>query len=451
MKDKRPRDYWNPKTELMPKEQLRELQLRKLKATATWAYERSPLWKKKFGETGLRPEEIRSLEDIEHIPFLTKDEWLKAQEDDPLFGDTLAAPLQTALRYHQTSGTSGRTPLRVLDSRKDWDWQAEMWAYGLYAFGIRSTDVVYVPFSYGVFIGFWGAHYAAEKIGALVIPGGGYGSEARLKQIIDLGVTAVVCTPTYALHLAQVAAEVGIDLTEDSRVEMLIHAGEPGANIPNTKKAIEDAWGAKAGDFVGMTESGTIFAFECNEQCGAIHIIEDHFYEQVVDPATGKPLGYGQKGERVMTSFGRGIIPCMRYRTGDLVERVESTHCSCGRTFDLYQGGILGRIDDMKIVRGVNVYPTAVENIVREYREINEFQITIARQGPMDEIVVKIEPKPKVPRSSYPQLMKKLSNDLSAAHEGLRFNIVTADPGTLPTFELKARRLQDLRPPIRNP
>jgi phenylacetate-CoA ligase len=429
----------------MPRHELEALQLRKLQATVDWAYHRSPFWRRKLDGARVKPEHIRSLEDIRRLPFLTKEEWLQSQGTSPLFGDGLTASADLAMRYHQTSGTSGRTPLRVLDGRKDWEWQAEMWAYGLYAFGVRPQDVVYLPFSYGVFIGFWGAHYAAEKIGALVIPGGGQGTEARIRQILELGATVVVATPTYALRLAQAAVEMGVDLARDSKVELLIHAGEAGANIPSTKRAIEEAWGARAGDFPGMTESGTICAFECNEQCGAIHIIEDHYYEEVVDPVSGEPLGYGQRGERVMTSFGRGLMPVLRYRTGDLVERVEARACPCGRTFDLYRGGVIGRKDDMKIIRGVNVYPSAVENIVREYEEINEFQIVITKEGPLDEITVKVEPRPEVAESAYSALRERLGEDLAAAHEGLRFGVEVVKPGTLPTFELKAKRLQDLR------
>ncbi|MBI4318281.1 MAG: phenylacetate--CoA ligase family protein [Chloroflexi bacterium] len=445
MAQKRPVGYWNPKTELMPREQLRELQLRKLKATVQWAYDHSRLWRRKFDRVGHEPGEIRTLDDIQLIPFLTKEEFLQAQTSAPLFGDTLAAPVALALRYHQTPGTSGRTYLRALDSRKDWEWQAEMWAYGLYAFGVRSTDVFYLPFGYNVFIAFWGVHYGAEKIGALTIPGGAQPSEIRLKQIKELGATVVATTPTYALRLAQMAEDMGMDLANDTKVDLLILAAEPGANIPATKRAIEEAWGAKVGDFVGMTEAGATVAFECSEQCGGVHITEDHFYEEVIDPRTLKPVGYGQRGERVMTSFGRGIMPVLRYRTGDLVEKVESNFCACGRTFDLYKGGVLGRTDDMKLIRGTNVYPGAVENIIREYKEISEFQIVLTREGYSDEITVQIEPRADVSDERLNHLAYDVSADLAEAHEGLRFNVVITEPGTLPKFELTSNRLQDLR------
>ncbi|MDO8688808.1 MAG: phenylacetate--CoA ligase family protein [Dehalococcoidia bacterium] len=443
--EKRQTGFWNPKSELASREELRQLQLRKLQTTAEWAYARSPFWRRKLDAAGVRPGDIRSLDDIRRLPFLTKQEWVKGQEDEPLYGDYPAAPPEVAIRYHQTSGTSGRTPLRVLDGRKDWEWVAEMWAYGIYGFGVRSNDIAYVPFSYGIFIGFWGAHNALEKMGVLTIPGGGQSTEVRVNQILELGATVIVATPTYALRLAQVAGQMGIDLARDSKVELLIHAGEPGANIPSTKQAIQDAWGGRAGDFPGMTECGTIFAFECNEQPGAIHIIEDHFIEEVIDPDSGEPVGYGERGERVMTSFGRGIMPVLRYRTSDLVEKIEASSCPCGRTFDLYQGGIIGRIDEMKIIRGVNVYPSAVENIVRGYHEVNEFQILITKTGHLDEIKILVEPTQDTDSGTYGNLAARLASELANAHEGLRFVIEVVEPATLPTFELKARRLKDMR------
>ena len=180
---------------------------------------------------------------------------------------------------------------------------------------------------------------------------------------------------------------------------------------------------------------------------GAIHIIEDHFIEEVINPKTGEPVNYGERGERVMTSFGRGLMPVLRYRTGDLVEKIEASSCPCGRTFDLYRGGIIGRIDDMKIIRGVNVYPSAVENIVRGFHEVNEFQIVISKDGPLDEISVRVEPSPETNQSTVAGLGARLAADLASAHEGLRFGVEVVEPGTLPTFELKARRLVDTRRP----
>ena len=204
-------------------------------------------------------------------------------------------------------------------------------------------------------------------------------------------------------------------------------------------------WGGKCGDTAGMTEIGTIMIFECDHQPGGPHIIEDHFVEEVLDPDSGEPVGYGERGERVVTSFGRGFIPLIRYRTKDLVQKVPHTVCGCGRTGDLYEGGILGRVDDMKLIRGTNVYPRAVEAVVREHQEVEEFQIVISRKDVQDEIAVRGELKPGLDER-WPRLQAQLQKDLADAHEGLRFNVERANQGELPRFELKAKRLQDLRP-----
>ena len=439
-------EYWNPKHETMPREQIEQLQLAKLRRMAEYANERVPFHQRKFKEAGFSPDQLRSLDDLRRIPYMTREEWMESLQDKPLFGDLLSTDPTNAIRYHLTSGTTGRTPIRVLDSAKDWEWIAEMWCYGLWGFGIRPEDTVYFAFGYGSFIGFWGAHYACEKMGALVIPGGAQTTEARIKQIVELGVTAVASTPTYALNMWAKAREMGIDLAKESKVNKIIASGEPAGSIPAAKRQLEEAWGAKCGDTAGMTELGTIMIFECSHQPGGTHIIEDHFIEEVIDPETGEPVGYGELGERVVTSFGRGFIPVFRYRTKDMVMKVPAATCDCGRTWDIYDGGIRGRWDDMKLIRGTNVYPRAVEAIVREYEAIEEFQIYVWRKGDMqDEITVNVEVKPDY-EEQWLDLHYRLSKDLSQAHEGLRFNVDKVDYGSLPRFELKAKRLVDARP-----
>jgi phenylacetate-CoA ligase len=243
--------------------------------------------------------------------------------------------------------------------------------------------------------------------------------------------------------MAQEARALGIDLAS-SAVKRVILSGEPAGSIPATKKLIEEQWGAKAGDTAGMTELGTIVVFECEEQPGGTHIIEDHYIEEVIDPETDQPVPYGEMGERVVTSFGRGFIPVLRYRTRDLVVRVPGSTCPCGRTFDIYEGGIRGRVDDMKLVRGTNVYPRAVEALIREHAEIDEFQIHLfTADGIRDEIEILIE----VPDESVDAdaLCRTLGKELADAHEALRFNVRTAELGSLPRFELKAKRVLDDR------
>jgi phenylacetate-CoA ligase len=435
--------YWNPRHETMPRDQLTDLQVRKLRALVEWADASVPWQSQRLRAAGVTPGQIDSLEDLRRIPFMTREEWMEGQLAEPPYGPNVAATPARAIRYHMTSGTTGRTPLRVLDGSKDWEWIAEMWCYGFWGFGIRPADVVFFAFSYGTFVGFWGAHYACEKIGCLVLPGGNMTTEARVRQIFDMNATVVCSTPTYALRMAQEARSLGLDLAAGP-VQRLILSGEPAGSIPATKRLIERQWGAKAADTAGMTELGTIMIFECAEQPGGTHIIEDHFIEEVIDPESGAPVGYGDSGERVVTSFGRGFIPVLRYRTRDLVRKIPWDNCACGRTFDIYDGGIRGRVDDMKLVRGTNVYPRAVEAIVREYEDIEEFQIHLfTRDGIRDEIELLIEVSDS--RTDTDDLLADLGKRLSQAHEGLRFGVRVAEPQSLPRFELKAQRVNDER------
>jgi phenylacetate-CoA ligase len=435
--------YWNPRHETMPREQIEALQVRKLQSLVEWADAKVPWQAKRLRDAGVTSDSIQSLDDVRRIPYLTRDEWMDAQLEDPPFGSILAAPKEAAIRYHMTSGTTGRTPLRVLDGLKDWEWIAEMWCYALWGFGVRPADTLFVAFGYATFIGFWGLHYAGEKIGCLTLPGGAMTTDVRVKTLADMGATVVASTPTYALRMAQEAKALGIDLAAGP-VERLILSGEPAGSIPATKHLIEELWGARAADTAGMTELGTIMIFECDRQPGGTHIIEDNYLEEVVDPETDQPVGYGEMGERVVTSFGRGFIPLLRYRTRDLVIRVPASTCSCGRTWDLYDGGIRGRVDDMKLVRGTNVYPRAIEAIVREYPAVDEFQIHLfTAEGIRDEIEVLVEiPDPDADSA---RVLSDLGHSLADAHEGLRFGVRQVEDGTLPRFELKAKRVLDDR------
>jgi len=435
--------YWNPRTETLSREQLDALQLRKLRDHVAWTLAHAPWQAGRLRAANVTPESLRTLDDVRRIPFLERGEWMASQIADPPFGEVLAQPREAGIRYHTTSGTSGSRPLAVLDGPKDWEWIAELWCYALWGFGIRPHDTIFFAFSYGTFVGFWGAHYAAEKLGCLVLPGGNMTTEARVRQIVDTGATVVCSTPTYALRMAQEAQALGIDLPR-SAVSRLILSGEPAGSIPATKRLIEEQWGARAADTAGMTEVGTIVMFECEHQPGGAHLLEDHILEEVVDPLTDEPVPYGEEGERVVTSFGRGFIPLLRYRTRDLVRRVPASTCPCGRGFDIYDGGIRGRVDDMKVVRGTNVYPRAIEEIVRRRDQVDEFQIHLyTADGVRDEIEVLVE-WPGVGGDDDP-LLRELRRELSEAHEGLRIGVRLAEPESLPRFELKARRLVDER------
>jgi phenylacetate-CoA ligase len=436
--------YWNPKTETLDRERIEALGLAKLRRQCQWAAARSPWYRRRFAADGFEPAQLRSIDDLRRIPLLTRDDWMASQDANPPYGEIPVVGGEGAIRVHTTSGTTGRGPLRAIDSRKDWAWIAEMWCYGIWGCGVRPVDTAYIAFGYGSFIGFWGLHYAMEKVGVLSVPGGAQTTESRALQIIDFGATVVASTPTYAIRLAQEAERLGIDL-RGSAVSRLILSGEPAGSIPQTKALIEEQWGAKAYDTAGMTEIGTIMVFECAHQPGGTHIIEDQVIEEVLDPATLEPVAYGERGERVVTSFGRGTIPLLRYRTGDLVCRVPADTCTCGRGFDIYEGGILGRVDDMKVIRGTNVYPRAIEAIVRGFPDVEEFQTVIAHEGIRDEIKLRVELKPDRPEEGWDRLRNELHRRLAHAHEGLNFQIERAGAGELPRFELKAKRMIDLR------
>ena len=438
-----PSPYWNPRTETLGREQLDALQLRKLRDLVGWTLAAAPWQAQRLRDAGVTAESIRSFDDLRRIPFLERKDWMASQIEDPPYGAVLAVEPEKAIRYHTTSGTSGSRPLAVLDGPKDWEWIAEMWCYAFWAAGVRSRDSVFFAFSYGTFVGFWGAHYACEKLGCRVLPGGNMTTDGRVRMIAESGTTVVCSTPTYALRMAQEAESLGIDLAA-SPVRCLVLSGEPAGSIPATKALIEERWGAMAVDTAGMTEVGTLVMFECEHQPGGPHVIEDHFIEEVIDPESGDPVGYGELGERVVTSFGRGFIPVLRYRTRDLVCKVPASRCRCGRTFDVYDGGIRGRVDDMKVVRGTNVYPRAIEEIVRHVEGLEEFQVRLyTEDGIRDEIEVLIELDG--PGDDVDATLRDLGRRLADAHEGLRFGVRLAEAGSLPRFELKAKRLKDER------
>jgi phenylacetate-CoA ligase len=436
--------YWNPRTETLPREQLEALQLTKLRDLVDWTLASAPWQAERLRAAGVDSSAVlRTRDDIRRIPFLTRDEWMESQSEDPPFGAVLAQPVEAAIRYHTTSGTSGSRPLAVLDGPKDWEWITEMWCYALWGFGVRRADRIFFAFSYGAFVGFWGAHYAAEKLGCLVLSGGNMTTEARVRMLAETETTVVCSTPTYALRMAQEAQSLGIDLAAGS-VRKLVLSGEPAGSIPATKALIEEQWGAETADTAGMTEVGTIVMFECDHHPGGAHVIEDHYLEEVIDPETGEEVGYDAEGERVVTSFGRGFIPVMRYRSRDLVRRIPAERCSCGRTFDIYEGGIRGRVDDMKVVRGTNVYPRAIEEIVRHHAEVEEFQVRLyTADGIRDEIEVMVE-CPGGDAEADP-ILDALRTELASAHEGLRIGVRRVDADSLPRFELKAKRLVDER------
>lgn len=427
--------YFNSEIECSEREILIQYQFTRLKRLLREIYQRNPFYTQKFKEAGIVPDSISSLEHLSHFPFTTKDELSRDQEEHPPFGTNLTYPLKEYVRYHQTSGTTGK-PLRVLDTRESWEWWIKCWNYVYRAAGVGWGDRVFFGFSFGPFIGFWSAFEGAQSIGCLSISGGGQDSLQRLKLMLETQATVLVCTPSYALRLASIAEENGIDLAKSS-IRITLHAGEPGASIPATKKRIETAWGAKCFDHAGATEVGA-FGYECSVQPGGIHLNEGEFIAEVIDPNTGKPVPVGKRGELVLTNLGRWGTPVIRYRTGDLVELNEDP-CECGRRFVRMMGGILGRVDDMITIRGVNIFPSAIENIIRQFHQVEEFRVEVYREKEMEELHLTLEIKGS--EEEKKQIQEKVFQALRV-QLNLRTHITLAEPGSLPRFEMKARRFK---------
>jgi phenylacetate-CoA ligase len=374
---------------------------------------------------------LKHAERFQDIPFTTKQQLVEDQANCPPFGTNLTFPLENYTRIHQTSGTAGK-PILWLDTPESWDWWLRCWAEVFKGAGVRRGDRVYVAFSFGPFIGFWAAFEAAQRMGLMTISGGGQSTEQRLQSILHREATVLVCTPTYALRLADAAREQGVDIRR-SAIRTTIHAGEPGAGIAETRKRIQESFGAKTFDHVGMTEMGA-YGFECEEQSG-LHVNEDEFITEMIDPATLAEIEDGQKGELVLTNLGRVGMPLIRYRTGDLGV-ISREPCRCGRRGARLVGGVLGRADDMITIRGINIFPSAVENIVRRYPEIVEFAIEVYRHRQMHELRLKVEIT-GAPKGVIDRLAQAFSNDLR-----IRASIEHVADGSLPRFELKSRRLR---------
>jgi phenylacetate-CoA ligase len=388
-------------------------------------------YRKKF--SACATSDIDSLEKLKQFPFTTKAELVEDQLLHPPFGTDLTFSPNQYIRVHQTSGTTGN-PLYWLDTEESWDWWAECWKEIFQAAGLRSDDRIFFAFSFGPFIGFWAGWEGARKLGALAISGGSQSTGQRIKSILDHQATVLVCTPTYALHMATEAEKTGINLARDSSIRITIHAGEPGANIPSTKKRIANVWGAQCFDHPGATEVGA-FGFECEAQPGGVHINESEFIAEVLNPNTGEAIAEGEQGELVITNLGRIGSPVIRYKTGDLVQP-SAQPCPCGRPFVLLDGGVLGRVDDMIVIRGVNVFPSAIENIMREFPQVEEFRIETFEKESLRQLKLILDPRSD---QAAQGLEEKVGQRLRE-RIGFRPQVELVTPGTLPRFELKAKR-----------
>ena len=424
--------YFEESVETMPRKALEALQIEKLCSMLEQIYGRNRFYTDKLDAAGIHPDSIQTLDDLKRLPLTSKSELVQAQSDALPFGSNTTFEESAYSRFHQTSGTTG-TPLRVLDTPESWDWWGRCWGHVLAGAGLTENDRMFVPFSFGPFIGFWAAVEGAQKINALMIPGGGRDSLQRLHLMKELGATAMCCTPTYALRLAEVAQESSFDLSEIP-LRTLIHAGEPGANVPATKVRIESVWNAKCYDHAGASEIGA-HSFECEVQPNGTHVTESEFIVEVLNPETLEPVPAGEQGELIITNLGRIGYPVIRYRSGDLVV-LNQQKCTCGRSYARFEGGVLGRADDMVVVRGINVFPSAVENLVRQCESVEEFRITVTTDREMGNLAIELElSKNANPESARKTVDQAIQNGLS-----LRPEITLVPSGSLPRFEMKAKR-----------
>ena len=406
---------------------MRNLQQQRLTALLDEVWRSNPFYQEKFSACGL----ARPNEDLTRLPLLTKLELLEDQAKHPPYGRNLTYPRDRYVRLTQTSGTKGQ-PLRWLDTAESWGRMLDCWST-IYRFaGITPGDRLFFPFSFGPFLGFWTAFEAGCRMGALCVPAGGMSSAARLQMMRDNDATVVLCTPTYALRLAEVARDQGFALTG---VRALILAGEPGASIPSVRKKLEEAWQARVFDHSGMTEVGPM-TIECEAGPGGLHILEEDYLVEVIDPGTGEPVVEGETGELVVTNLFRLGSPVIRYRTGDLV-RIDPSPCACGSPFRRLAGGILGRTDDMIHYRGNNVFPSALENVIARFNEVAEYRIEIDRTPSVPALRIEVEPTSgDAGKSLGPRIADAIRDELL-----FRAEVAVVAPGVLPRFEMKGRRI----------
>ncbi len=428
---------WNPEYETMDRDALHDLQLRRLQSTVAWVHERVPHYRDALDERGVRPRDIKSLEDVHKLPFTDK----TALRDTYPFG-LFAVPLDKVVRIHSSSGTTGK-PIVVGYTKGDIATWTELTARVASAAGVVHTDLVQMAFGYGMFTGGFGMHYGIERIGATVIPASAGNTERHLMMMADFGTTVLVSTPSYALYMAEVAEEMGIDL-KGSSLRLGLFGAEPCTDA--ARREIEERLGIVATDNYGLSEvMGPGVSGECECRCG-LHIAEDHFLAEVVDPATGEPLDDGQEGELVFTSLTKEAFPVLRYRTRDLTV-LDRTPCECGRTLARMRT-VRERTDDMLIIRGVNVFPSQIEDVLFKIEGVRpHYLIVVDRKHGLDDMEVQLEVAEEVFSDIMADMVAFTKNVTERLHGvlGLHVKVTLVEPGSIERTAGKAKRVLDKR------
>lgn len=434
--------YWNPYLETMPRERLDAIHLKRIKSLLRYAYDNSPFYRQKFQEAGITPDDIRTLEDFKtRVPVTDKSDFIHLQEENPHYGRTGAMPEEYIAHHCETSGTTG-IPLRIPYTMYDTERYGEGWVYGWWAVGIRPHDTFYFAFNWGLFAGFWSAYWGVRRLGGKVYSGGGQTTEGHIRAIQRLRPTVLLSTPTYALYMAEVAREMGVDPAGLS-IKYTYHAGEPGpCALPAVRKQLDESWGAFSSECYGVAELHSL-TFGCPTREG-VHLDETNTFTWSRDPESGKEIPEGQIGENIVTTYVNNAQPLINYRTHDLVER--HYNCVCGRTWAFLRGVVLGRSDFMVTIRGTNVYQSAVEKILGSIPGVStHYQMILTREKGLDRMLVQVEPVKEYPVEKQVQLGEQVGK---AIHQALkvRLEVETVPAGSLPRYELKTKRIVDQRP-----
>ncbi|MFZ2471477.1 MAG: phenylacetate--CoA ligase [Methanothrix sp.] len=429
--------YWDPHIERMPLKDLHTLQEDRLKSVVRYVYDHSAFYRRRFKEAGVEPGDIRTLADVSKLPFTRK---VDLRDNYPT--GMFSAPKSQVVRYHVSSGTTGK-PTVVGYTKGDIETWSESLARALTSIGLDSDDVVQVGYGYGLFTGGLGLHYGAERMGATVLPVGTGNTERQIELMQDLETTAIACTPSYFLHIMEVAEKMGVSIKKDTKLKTGIFGAEPWSL--ETRKRIEDATGINAYDIYGTSEiSGPLFT-ECHVKKG-IHVWADMFLTEVLDPKTDEPVEDGETGELVFTTLHKFALPLIRYRIGDL-SIMNSEPCECGRTHPRIMR-ILGRTDDMLIIRGINVFPSQVESVLMDIPEVGDhWEILVDRKGPLDMMTVRVELTSAGFSDKIGDLMKlrkRISKELKGVLN-IAAEVDLVEPGTIPRSMGKAKRVTDNR------
>lgn len=430
--------YWNPYVETLSREEISTIQLKRFRDLLSYAKSHSVFYRERYGS--IDPADIKTIDDVRKLPLVDKEDLRKAQDGkDPFpFGDILGVSPEEVTAFRQTSGTTGK-PVYVPESWESWQWRVEIWCHILWMAGFRPTDRVFIPFGYNVYVAFWEGHFAAEKLGCMVVPGGALDTKGRINKIMEVKATGLLNTPTYGLHLAEEAEKMGLKPSELG-IRKMECAGEP---LPNaTRRKLEEVWGAEVYDHIGGTEP-CAWAAMCGERRG-LHLMEPFFIVEILDLETvSREVNQGELGVAVVTPLGRRSFPLIRFNTKDVV-RKGTDGCACGRNSMMIEE-VTGRADHLTKIRGVLFTPVSVEELVRaEFAEIIEYEIIVRKEGIMDEISLRVEPKEALSQSTLKDMTHRLGERLKIK-TNLRFQIEPVSPGELPRYTLKSKRFKDLR------